>query len=282
VPGPLTTQDHDRGRGGRTYLYPVVSRRARGVSVGVNLNPNNACNWRCVYCQVPGLVFGNAPPIDLALLERELKDQLAEVQSADWLERNAPADSRRINDVAMSGNGEPTSSRQLPEVVEVIARTLEALLLLHKIKLVLITNGSLIHLDYVQDSIRRMAELSGEVWFKLDSATDSSIATVNNFAGGAQRQRRNLEICARACPTWIQTCWLSIDGRAPSTDEQSAYLREIEELVRARVPVVGVHLYSIARPSFQPEAPRLAALTREQLIEFARAIESKGMRVEVS
>ena len=52
----LKVTDHDRNAAGLRYVYPVVSRRAGGVSVGINLNPNNACNWRCVYCQVPRLV----------------------------------------------------------------------------------------------------------------------------------------------------------------------------------------------------------------------------------
>ena len=56
----LGTDDHSRDAAGLKYVYPVVSRRAEGVSVGINLNPNNACNWRCVYCQVPDLVLGAA------------------------------------------------------------------------------------------------------------------------------------------------------------------------------------------------------------------------------
>jgi hypothetical protein len=62
----LKTEDHSRDSAGMRYVYPVVSRRAGGVSVGINLNPNNACNWRCIYCQVPGLTRGGPPPIDLA------------------------------------------------------------------------------------------------------------------------------------------------------------------------------------------------------------------------
>ena len=54
----LTSKVHDRDVAGLTYVYPVVSRRAGGVSVGINLSPNNACNWRCVYCQVPNLQRG--------------------------------------------------------------------------------------------------------------------------------------------------------------------------------------------------------------------------------
>ena len=282
VSEPLTTADHDRRRGGRTYAYPVVSRRARGVSLGLNLNPNDACNWRCVYCQVPGLVYGNAPALDLALLEREFTELLAEVLSPGWLESHAPEGSRRLNDVAISGNGEPTSSRQLPEVLEIVARALEAQALLAKIKVVLITNGSLVHLEHVQRSLRRLAELTGEVWFKVDSATDAGLARLNGYAGGAARQRRNLESCARLCPTWIQTCVFTFDGQESDPAERAAYLATIAELARARVPLRGVHLYTIARESYQPEAPRLAAWSAEALARFAREIEAAGLPVAVA
>src|SRR4029450_261208 len=106
----LSTGEHERDVAGLRYVYPVVSRRAGGVSVGVNLNPNNACNWRCVYCQVPGLVAGKGPPIELDVLERELETLLDAIVRGDYPERHVPADARRLSDVAFSGNGEPTSS----------------------------------------------------------------------------------------------------------------------------------------------------------------------------
>src|SRR6187399_932798 len=37
--------------GGR-YVYAVVSPRARGLSLGINLNPSKYCNFDCVYCEV--------------------------------------------------------------------------------------------------------------------------------------------------------------------------------------------------------------------------------------
>ena len=88
----LTTTDHSRDSAGLRYVYPVVSRRAGGVSIGINLNPNNACNWRCIYCQVPELVRGTAPPIDLALLEQELSGFLHELQHGDFMQRRAAGD----------------------------------------------------------------------------------------------------------------------------------------------------------------------------------------------
>ena len=121
----LTTRVHDRDSAGLTYVYPVVSRRAGGVSVGVNLNPNNACNWRCVYCQVPGLVYGKGPPIDLGLLSEELSTMLTALTEGDYMERHVPPDARRLNDVAISGNGEPTSSPDFEAAVRTIVEVLD-------------------------------------------------------------------------------------------------------------------------------------------------------------
>ena len=122
---PLSVTDHDRGSEGLYYVYAVVSRRSGGVSVGVNLNPNNACNWACVYCQVPDLVLGSGPSLDLTQLEAELRGLLDEIVNGDWLERRAPEGSRRLNDVALSGNGEPTTSPQFGEALSAVARVLD-------------------------------------------------------------------------------------------------------------------------------------------------------------
>ena len=147
----LSVIDHSRDSAGLRYVYPVVSRRAGGVSIGINLNTNNACNWRCIYCQVPDLVRGTAPPVDLALLEKELGGFLQELQHGDFM-RRVPPEARRINDIAISGNGEPTSAQEFADVIEVISELKPA-----DLKLVLITNGSLMQRDNVQQGLRRMA-----------------------------------------------------------------------------------------------------------------------------
>ena len=118
----LSVANHDRDSAALRYVYPVVSRRAGGVSVGINLNTNNACNWRCIYCQVPGLGRGAAPATDLAVLETELRDFLGELLHGDFMRSRVPDDARRINDIALSGNGEPTSSAEFARVIELVAR----------------------------------------------------------------------------------------------------------------------------------------------------------------
>ena len=115
----LTTDDHRRDSAGLLYVYPVVSRRAGGVSIGINLNPNNACNWACLYCQVENLTRGGPPPIDLDRLESELEGFLGDVLEGDFMQREVPPEVRRLMDVAFSGNGEPTSA---PEFAEAVVR----------------------------------------------------------------------------------------------------------------------------------------------------------------
>ncbi len=279
---PLTPHNHDRDNAGMTYVYPVVSRRAGGVSVGVNLNPNNACNWACVYCQVPNLTRGAAPDIDLAQLERELRAMLGDILHGDFMQTRVPAEARRLNDIALSGNGEPTSARAFPQVIELIGRLIAEFDLVGRIKLVLITNGSLADRPRVQEGLRKMAELNGEVWFKFDSATATGMRAVNQTRISPQKQFERLAATARLCPTWLQTCVFELDGAPPGAAEQAAYVAAVEHIRQLQIPVQGVLLYGLARPSMQPQAGRLTALPVEWLETFAERIRAAGLPVKVS
>jgi len=279
---PLSPSNHDRDSAEMTYVYPVVSRRAAGVSVGVNLNPNSACNWACVYCQVPGLKRGTAPDIDLVRLEAELRAMLTRILHGDFMQTRVPAGARRLNDIALSGNGEPTSARVFPQVVELIGRVMADFDLIGRIKLVLITNGSLIDRPRVQAGLREMATLNGEVWFKFDSATSSGMRSINQTRISPDKQFERLGIAAQLCPTWLQTCVFALDGAPPSEIEQSAYLAVVTRVVQQQIPVQGVLLYGLARPSMQPQAGRLSPLPAEWLDGFSGKIRAAGLPVKVS
>ena len=183
-----------------TYVYPVVSRRAGGVSVGINLNPNNACNWACIYCQVPNLVRGSGPELDLAVLESELRALLTEILHGDFMQNHVPEGARRLNDIALSGNGEPTSSRQFPAVIDLIGRIKTEFGLKGKVKLVLISNGSLMDRSRVQSGLRRMAGLDGEVWFKVDSATVEGLRRINQTRTSPDKIFERLNDCLSPVP----------------------------------------------------------------------------------
>jgi len=278
----LSITDHDRDSAALRYVYPVVSRRAEGVSVGINLNPNNACNWRCIYCQVPDLTRGTAPPVDLAVLENELRSFLQELLHGDFMQSRIPEGVRRINDIALSGNGEPTSAAEFVQVIELIGRVRREVGLPEAVKTVLITNGSLLYRSEVQQGLRAMAQLNGEVWFKLDRASEAGMRLVNDTSTSMDKVRDNLVTAIALCPTWLQTCWFALDGEPPSRQDEEDYLEFVSGLLRDGHKPQGVLLYGLARPSRQAEAPRLSNLPEEELQRFAARIRQLGVEVKVS
>lgn len=274
--------DHSRDIAGLTYVYPVVSRRAGGVSIGINLNPNNACNWRCVYCQVPDLKRGSAPQLDLVTLEAELRTFLHEIVHGDFMQTHVIPEARRINDIALSGNGEPTSAREFAQVIELIGRVKADYNLPKNLKLVLITNGSLVNRPGVQAGVSAMAELNGEVWFKLDSVTREGRQRINNTRMSLMRMRENLRLATRLCPTWLQTCVFQINGMAPPVAESDAYLSFLESFLNEGEKLKGVLLYGLARPSMQPEAPRLTKVDQVWMETFSARIQALGVEVRLN
>ena len=272
----LTITDHSRDSAGLTYVYPVVSRRAGGVSVGINLNPNNACNWSCIYCQVPNLTRGGPPPLDLDLLEVELRSFLGAAVDGDYLTKNAPPEARRLVDVAFSGNGEPTSAEAFDQAIERVATVLRDFGLIETIKIRLITNGSLMHRPAVRRGVERLGSLSGEVWFKIDRTTETGVSVVNQTTFSFERVRSALLDCAALAPTWVQTCWFAIDGHEADEAEKQAYLDLIDSV---KGQIKGVLLYGLARPSLQASAPRIASLPADVFGAFAERLAARGVAV---
>lgn len=276
----LSIADHRRDSAGLRYVYPVVSRRAGGVSIGINLNVNNACNWACLYCQVENLTRGGPPPIDLDLLREELVFFLNDCLHGDFMVRAVPEGARQLVDVAFSGNGEPTSAAEFPRTVRLVGEVLEQFSLRGSLPVRLITNGSLLHRPAVQDGIKALGELGGEVWFKVDRGDRAGMLAVNATAIDPQRVADNLSICAGLARTWVQTCWFALDGDAPSNDALEAYCALLAPLAGQ---LAGIHLYGLARPSMQPAASRLGRLGEAELGAYAAAMQEKtGIRVIIS
>ncbi len=295
-PQYLTVEDHNRDVSGMRYVYPVVSRRAGGVSIGINLNVNNACNWRCVYCQVPNLIRGTPPPVDVPLLEKELRQFLQDALHGDFMTRYVAEGDRQLQDIAFSGNGEPTSAKEFPEILTMLERVLHDFNLLgkdldkdlgqdlgkdqpHPIKVRLISNGSLMDKPAVLASLKHLAKLNGEVWFKLDAGTEAGIARINDVHIKPETHLQRLRNCAALCPTFIQTCVFGMDGEPPSEADILAYLARLAEV---KDVVLGVHLYGLARPSYQAEAPRLSRLSHEWLADLGARIKALGLSVQIS
>ncbi|HEB78140.1 MAG TPA: radical SAM protein [Methylothermaceae bacterium] len=280
---PLTIHDHRRDAAGFTYVYPVVSRRAGGISIGINLNPNNACNWRCIYCQVDNLQRGGAPPLNHALLRSELAAMLEDIIEGGFYRRfQVPEPFRQLRDIAISGNGEPTTLKDFDNAVATIESVLSEAGPLPPLAKVIISNGSQMHRRAVRRGLARWGRMGGELWFKVDRATMTGMRQINQTVMSPQRLLDHLETAATCCPVWIQTCLFAIDGQPPSSHECQAYLAFLATLKQRQIPIRGVMLYGLARPSRQPEASRLTPLPETWLRHFGAQISRAGWQVKIT
>ena len=264
-------------------MYPVLSRRSGGLSIGINLNTNNACNWACVYCQVPQLSRGSAPAADLSILRQEL-ELLLDLYLSGKLAQQYQLSGKEalLRDIAISGNGEPTSCPNFSEVVTLIDEITQTTELTGKTKLILITNGSLVHRSTVRDGLAVWKKMGGEVWFKIDRASSEGMEAVNQVHLPLSRVEKNLAICLDLVPTWIQTCLFTWNGAPPNEKDATAFIRLMNKLAHSRHPPRGILLYSLARPSHQPDADLLGKIPLDWAESFRQELLALGLEVRLN
>jgi wyosine [tRNA(Phe)-imidazoG37] synthetase (radical SAM superfamily) len=265
--------DHRRIWQDFDYCYPVISRRSKGVSLGVNLNPDKVCNFDCVYCEVDRKTPAKRRDIDLDQMGREM-ETLLQLTQEGTLFRVTPFDSarpdqRRLNDIAFSGDGEPTTAREFPEAVARMAGLLEARGL-RDVKLVLITDSSRLQAPEILLGLERMMAWNGEIWAKLDAGTEAHYRAIDRSAIPFQRILDNLLATARRWPLTIQTLFLEWEGQGPSEAEVSAYVARLREVLTQGGRLKEIQLYTVARPTPEPGARPLRAPALEACAQAIR------------
>ncbi len=265
-------KDHSRSFQEFTYVYPVISRRSGGLSIGVNLNPDKRCNFDCVYCEVDRLTPGKSSTIDLAQLREELtaivraakNGRLAEeakFQGAEELTRN-------IRDIAFSGDGEPT---MVPDFAACVAAVVEVKNseALADTKIVLISDAAGLDKTTVKRGLELMDANDGEIWGKLDAGTEEYYRRVNRSYVRFDRILRNLLDTARARPIIIQSLFFKMRGEAMSQPELEAYCGRLRNIRDQGGKIKAVHAYTIARPTPEVWATPLSS---EELTATAEQI----------
>jgi wyosine [tRNA(Phe)-imidazoG37] synthetase (radical SAM superfamily) len=234
------------------YVYPVVSRRSHGLSIGVNLNPDKACNFDCIYCSVdrtgPGLKPD--PTVDLGQVRVELDHLLTSASTgALWTLPpfdQTPPELRRLNDIAFSGDGEPTAFPHFAEACR-LAVDLLAWHRLSDAKIVVITNATLLDRPQVAAALEVLADVKSEIWAKLDAGTDAYYQLVDRTKVPLARVLGNLLQIGQRRPIVIQSLFMRIAGEAPSEAEQNAYLDRLRALVQGGCQISLVQIYTVAR-----------------------------------
>jgi len=241
---------HERAFEQFRFVYPVLSRRAHGISLGVNLNPDKVCNFDCIYCQVDRTSEAETTFVETERLLDELDIGLRLILSGDIYQTHkfggTPAALRRLNDIAFSGDGEPTTYRNFDELIAECAKVKRR----HKlddVKMVLITNASMFHREHVQRGLAILDQNNGEIWAKLDAGTEKYYQFVDRTTIPFQQILDNITAAAKVRPIVIQALFMRVNGQTPTLAEQEAFCDRLSEIVAAGGKIKLVQVYTVAR-----------------------------------
>lgn len=277
----LDFRDHRRELDDNRYVYAVVSRRSRGLSIGLNLNPDKVCNFDCPYCQVDRTTPGGPREVDADRLESELAHLLGLV-AAGALWSVPPFDTaaphlRVVRDIALAGDGEPTSSRAFAEAIRRVTRQ-QAAHGLDGVELQVLTNATLFHRPAVWEGLEALHAAGGRIVAKLDAGTEDYFHVVDGTTLPFQRILDNLRDAGRAFGLTLQCMFLTLDGEGPDDDEISAWVDRIRWLLDEGARIELVQVYSVART---PADPRVGPLHAPRLEEIAAQARTLGVEVAV-
>jgi wyosine [tRNA(Phe)-imidazoG37] synthetase (radical SAM superfamily) len=265
---------HPRDWRGNLYVYPVISRRSRGLSIGINLNPDTACNFDCIYCQVDRTTPVRVRDVNVDVLGVELEHMLALATRGTIFDEPqfgaVPPALRRVNDIAFSGDGEPTTCPEFAEAVQLAADHKRAYGL-DDVRIVLITDACYLTRPEVMRGLAIMDQNAGEIWAKLDAGTQAYYELVNRPNYPLSHVIENIISAARVRPVRIQSLFMKIAGEAPSADEIAAFVGRLKEIIDAGGAVKEVQVYTVARPPAEQYVTPLPDATLEAIAERVRA-----------
>ncbi len=280
---PMRETAFDRPRDflNNRFVYAVISPRARGLSLGVNMNPDQHCDFDCVYCEVDR----RTPPRELALdvdaMGDELRRTLTFVHQGRLRERPAyqalPDELLQLRHVALSGDGEPTLTPNFTEAVQAVVRV-RALGGYPFFKIVLITNATGLDRPQVQEGLKHLTK-SDEVWAKLDGGTQAFLNKVNRGNVSLEKVLKNILSLARQRPVVIQSLFPAINGEEPPLEEIEQFARRLKELKADGAQISLVQIYSAARPMSHAECGHLPLKTLSQIAQNVR--QATGLKAEV-
>jgi wyosine [tRNA(Phe)-imidazoG37] synthetase (radical SAM superfamily) len=268
-------RDHPRQFEDFRFVYPVISRRSGGLSIGLNVNPDKRCNFDCLYCQVDRSVPAAVLKFDLARAEEELRTILAADLARHPRFAAVPADQRRIKDIALSGDGEPTTLPNFAETIAMVARVKPP-----RVKIVLITDAGGLDRADVKRGIELLDANDGEVWAKLDAGTEEYFKFVNRTTVPFRRILKNITQCAQERPVVIQSLFLKVHAKGPTPEEVAAYCDRLREIVAAGGRVKLVQVSTLARQAMTmvdriPAWQFVAALSDAEVDAIAAVVRAR-------
>ncbi len=263
------------------FVYVVVSPRAHGLAMGINMNPDKKCDFDCVYCEVNRESPSRDQALDVPVMVAELEQTMQMALEGKLRQlpqfQTLPAELLQLRHVVFSGEGEPTLCPNFREAVEAVSH-LRALGRFPFFKLVLATNASGLDLPQVQAGLHSLTPRD-EIWTKLDGGTLDYITRIDRPQVPLEKVLANVLLVARQRPVVIQSLFPRFKGEEPPLEEIEAFVERLRGLKEAGAQISLVQIYSALRPTMDPDCGHLPLKTLSRIAQRVRV--GTGLRVEV-
>ena len=249
-------------------IFGPVSSRRLGVSLGINLLPNNCklCNFDCIYCEC-GWTSDDRSMIK-SFHPRSLVKFTRESKVKEMKQHN-----EKLDVITFAGNGEPTMHPDFEGIIDDTMVIRDQYF--PKAKIAVLSNSTLLHKESVFKALQKI-EMN---ILKLDSMFESTIEIINQPRGKIYPEKMVEYFKKFEGKLIIQTLFLrgEIEGRKiDNTTEReiSAWLSALQ-IINPEM----VMIYTFARDT---PAENLEKVTRDELEQIAQKVNNLGITTQIS
>ena len=206
------------------YLFGPVNSRRLGISLGVDMVPFKTCSLDCIYCEcgtTTALTCDRKEYIDTEEVKKELTDLLSKSPNLDY--------------ITFAGSGEPTLNTKIGDLLHFIKTNYP------RYKTALLTNGTLLYIPEVRDSVLSFDLICPS----LDAISDSAFEKVNRPSNALLNQNviNGLKEFSKVYKGMLWVEVFIVPGINDSTEELHLFKKTLQEINPDRV-----QLNSLDRP----------------------------------
>jgi len=233
------------------HLFGPVNSRRLGLSQGIDLLPPKTCNFNCIYCEInraPQLSCQRSEHVPTEVILAEIDELLA--------------DEARVRDLdvfTITASGEPTLHTGIGRIIRHIKEKTDK-------PVAILTNGSLLHLQEVQDDL-----MAADIVIpSLDAARPESFRRVNRPAKCSADLETIIQGIADFSRKFSGEIWLEIllvENINDTPEDVTALQKAILRIRPSRV-----QLNTVARPPYESFAK---PLTQQRMAEIKQEIVKK-------
>ncbi len=226
------------------YLYGPVPSRRLGRSLGIDLVPHKICTYDCIYCQI-------GKTTQKTLLREEYVPVGEVLEEVD---RFLKAEHPSVDFLSLSGSGEPTLHSKIGLVINGLKE-------LSSLPIAVITNGSLLFLEEVQQEL-----LDADVVLpSLDAVSSEAFLKINRPLEGFSVEKV-VEGLVQFRKVYGGKIWLEILFCRGVNDHPEELNRMREAILRVQPD--QIHLNTVVRPPSETWAEPLSREEMEKIRAF--------------